>query len=137
VTLTQARSSAGFAVYAPDSPLAGSGSLSKVWIGPWLTEGAAEQEVVLDYVSSDVRITMNPAGPGFGSDPRGAYSQEAASIGVPASSVQTVNGWPALVVPPSGGQNGFVDMDANGVHIAVIGPHSAADLITIANSLLS
>jgi hypothetical protein len=135
VSLAQARSSAGFTVYAPNSSLASSGTLSKVWLGPWLTESAPEHEVVLDYVGSDIRITMNPAGPGFEPAPHAAYLNEAASIGVPASSVQTVNGWPALVVPPAGGQNGFVDMDAHGVHIAVIGPHSAAELLTVATSL--
>ena len=136
VSLAQARSLAGFAVPVPDSALASPEKLSKVWFASWKTDdGTVEREVVLDYVSSNIRITIDPAGAGFGSDPRAAYLKEAASIGQPESSVQTVNGAPALVVAAANGQNGFVDMDMNGIHIAVIGPYSATELIAVANTL--
>jgi hypothetical protein len=138
VTLDQARSQAGFAVPAPNSSLAGPQNLSKVWFSSWQNEdGTTAREVILDYVSSNIRITIDRAGPGFGSDPRAAYLKEAASLGQPQSSVQTVNSAPALVVPPAGGQNGFVDLDMNGIHVAIIGYQPTAQLIAIANSLQS
>lgn len=61
--------------------------------------------------------------------------EEAELAGQPASSVQTVKGWPALVIGAANGQNGARDLDANGLHVAVIGPYSGDGLREIAETL--
>ena len=136
ITLANASTSAGFRVPVPHVSLANSTNVSNVRFASSPTDaGTTEREVVLDYVGSGVRITIQRAGAGFGSDPTAAFKQEASDLGLPASSVQTVDGAPALVVAPANGQNGFVDMDLNGIRVAVIGARSIDDLTTIANSI--
>ena len=136
ITLANASTSAGFRVPVPHVSLANSTNVSNVWFASSPTDaGTTEREVVLDYVGSGVRITIQRAGAGFGSDPTAAFKQEASDLGLPASSVQTVDGAPALVVAPANGKNGFVDMDLNGIRVAVIGARSIDDLTTIANSI--
>ena len=136
IALSDASTLAGFHVPVPHVSLANSSNVSKVWFAASTTDtGTTEREVILDYVGSRVRITIQRAGAGFGSDPAAAFNQEASDLGLPASSVQTVDGAPALVVAPANGQNGFVDMDMNGIRVAVIGARSIDDLTTIANSI--
>ncbi len=136
ITLANASTSAGFHVPVPHVSLANSSNVSKVWFAASTTDtGTSEREVILDYVGSGVRITIQRAGAGFGSDPAAAFKQEASDLGLPANSVQTVDGAPALVVAPANGENGFVDMDRNGIRVAVIGARSIDDLTTIANSI--
>ena len=133
--MSEATKLAGFHVPVPHVSLANASNVSKVWFASTTSDtGTTEREVILDYVGSGVRITIQRAGAGFGSDPAAAFKQEASDLGLPASSVQTVDGAPALVVAPANGQNGFVDMDLNGIRVAVIGDRSIDDLTTIANS---
>ncbi len=136
IALSDASTLAGFHVPVPHVSLANSSNVSKVWFAASTTDtGTSEREVILDYVGSGVRITIQRAGAGFGSDPAAAFKQEASDLGLPANSVQTVDGAPALVVAPANGENGFVDMDRNGIRVAVIGARSIDDLTTIANSI--
>ena len=75
----------------PNSSLASSSSLSDIWLGSMVDEsGHTQYQVDVDYVSSDVRVIYRPATPALISDPGAAFSQEATSVGWPASDVQVV-----------------------------------------------
>jgi hypothetical protein len=94
-----------------------------------------ENHLELDYVGAGIRVTIDPAGAAFGADPAAAFRQMASDLGIASTSVQTVDNVPALVVAPSAGQPGFVDMDLNGIRVAVIGEVPVATLVSVANSI--
>ncbi len=136
IALSDAASLAGFAVPVPHNQYANSKNLTHVWFGSSTSEGGGvTNEVVLDFVDPGLRVTLSREADAFANDAAGAFAREATTLGLPASSVQTVDGVPALVVPASNGQTGFVDFNIQGTHVAVIGPRPIADLLAVANSM--
>ena len=135
VSLAEARSLVDFPLPVPNSELAGPQNLSNVWYSTWKNDdGTTAREVILDYVSSDIRIMIQRA-VGFPADPLAGYAETARSMDQPASSAHLVDGAPALVIDAANGKGGFVDMDRNGIHIVIMGPYSADQLTQIAGTL--
>jgi hypothetical protein len=139
VSTTAASKAAGYSVPFPDSAIADSASLSDVWFRAGKTDsGDTYNEVVLDYVGSGTRIEIAPALHGLATDPKETFTEMADGLGMPADSVQTVHGVPALVQPPVeslGRVNGFVEIVLHGLRITVTGSAKVEDLIATANSI--
>lgn len=136
VSTSQVSGLAGYSVPFPSSPIANSTNVSKVWFAPGKTEsGAPNNEVIIDYVASNTRIEIAPAFGLLATDPETEFSKMADSLGMPAGSVQSVHGVPALEQAPSNGEVGYVEIVLHGLRISVTGTASLADLITTTNTI--
>ena len=102
------------------------GNLSAVW--------GVRGEVMLDYVSSQIRISIKPANHILRNGARAAFRTEARSDHMHPGAM-TINGDPALVVGGGPHEHGFAEVVRDGLDIAVMGERSAAQLIAIARSL--
>ena len=95
ITLARGAHLLGAPVPTPNSPLANPGNLSAVW--------GVRGEVMLDYVSSQIRISIEPANRILRNGARAAFRTEARSDHMYPGAM-TINGDPALVVgggPPN------------------------------------
>ncbi len=135
VTMSAAKSAAGFPIFAPSTSAANASSVSNVWLGTTSVNGKDVPEVVLDYVATGIRVTLEPAGGVSNEDWSHDYAVLASQLALPENAVTTANGVPALEQAPGDGQTGFVDLHLSGVHIAVIGSQDLSTLEAIAESL--
>jgi hypothetical protein len=126
VTLTQAARLLGATVPTPNTALANPGNLSVVW--------GVHGEVILDYVRSQIRISIQPANRILRSDARAAFRKMARGLNM-SPGFLVINGDPGLVVGGGPGKPGFAQVVRDGLSIAVMGQRSAAQLIAIARSL--
>jgi hypothetical protein len=126
ITLARAAHLLGAAVPTPNSLLANPGNLSAVW--------GVRGEVFLDYTSSQIRISIQPANRILRSDARAAFRKMAGGLNM-SPGFLVISGDPALVVGGSPGKPGFAQVVRDGLSIAVMGQRSAAQLIAIARSL--
>ena len=126
ITLARGAHLLGAPVPTPDSPLANPGNLSAVW--------GVHGEVILDYVSSQIRISIKPANHILRNGARAAFRTEARDDHMHPGAM-TINGDPALVVGGSTRNHGFAEVVRDGLDIAVMGERSAPQLIAIARSL--
>jgi hypothetical protein len=126
VTLAKAARLLGAPVPTPNVPLANAGNLSVVW--------GVHGEAVLDYVGSQIRITVEPANPILRSRPKAAFKEMARGSKM-APGFLLINGDPALVVGGGVRKAGFAQVVREGLSIAVMGHRSASELIAIARSL--
>ena len=95
-------------------------------------------EVVLDYKSTGVRVFERPdqtGAPTTATAQRSAFQDQASAWGFPASSVQTIDGVPALVLTQGHGTT--INMFLNGLTLTVEGPAAMSSdaLVAIANTL--
>jgi hypothetical protein len=133
-TVAEASKRMGVSIEAPSSALASSSLLSAVWYNAVPNDsGGQDQTTELAYKQSGIRVdyTIPPAI--ALNDPQSVYERMAADL--PGTTVETVHGVPALVLGQTNGQPGFVDMVLDGVHIVVMGNHTADDLIAVAGSI--
>jgi len=136
VTLGRASRLLGFQVPTPNTPLANPGNLTSIWFSPVGNGSGTRGEVMLDYVSTQIRISVEPANRILGSDARGAFAKEAKEVHM-SPGVLTIDGAPGLADVGGPGNPGFAEIVRGGLDIAVMGHRSAADLIAIARSLYS
>jgi hypothetical protein len=126
ITLARGAHLLGAPVPTPNSPLANPGNLSAVW--------GVHGEVILDYTSSQIRISIRPANHILRNGARAAFRTEARSDHMYPGAM-TINGDPALVVGGGPHEHGFAEVVRDGLDIAVMGERSAGQLIAIARSL--
>jgi hypothetical protein len=126
VTLARGARLLGSDVPTPHAALANPGNLSAVW--------GIHGEVILDYVSSQIRIRIVPANRILRSNARAAFRREARSDHLLPGAL-TIAGDPAIVVGGGPRKPGAAEVVRDGLDIAVMGSHSAAELIAIARSL--
>jgi hypothetical protein len=139
VTLSQASRLIGYPIPAPSTELANPGNLSKVWFAR-LPQDEGGRSVELDYIKTGIAVDYTSPSSVALTNPLAVYTKMAKGLNL---TVRTVHGVPALVVgatsqpslDASNGQPGFVDMVLNGEHIVVMGNHSAADLVAVAESI--
>jgi hypothetical protein len=126
VSLRQAARLLGANVPAPNAPLANPSNLSVIW--------GTRGEVTLDYVATQIRISIEPANRILRKDAKGAFTEMADEFHM-APGVLTINGDPALAVDGGPRNPGFAQVVRHGLSIVVMGHRSAAQLIEIARSL--
>jgi hypothetical protein len=126
VTVTKAARLLGAPVPAPNTALANSGNLSAIW--------AVHNEVILDYVSSQIRISIGPPNRILRNGAAAAF-RKMARIDHLVPGALTIDGSPAIVVGATRRHSGFVGVVRDGLTIVVMGDRSAAQLIAIARSL--
>jgi hypothetical protein len=126
ITLARGAHLLGAPVPTPNSALANPGNLSAVW--------GVRGEVMLDYTSSQIRISIKPANHILRNGARAAFRTEAKSDHMYPGAM-TINGDPAIVVGGGPHQHGFAEVVRDGLDIAVMGERSAGKLIAIARSL--
>jgi hypothetical protein len=126
ITLARGAHLLGAPVPTPDAALANPGNLSAVW--------GVRGEVILDYTSSQIRISIRPANHILRNGAGAAFRTEARDDHMHPGAM-TINGDPALVVGGSIRDHGFAEVVRDGLDIAVMGPRSAGQLIAIARSL--
>jgi hypothetical protein len=126
ITLARGAHLLGARVPTPDSALANPGNLSAVW--------GVRGEVILDYTSSQIRISIRPANRVLRNGAGAAFRTEARDDHMHPGAM-TINGDPALVVGGSTRNHGFAEVVRDGLDIAVMGSRSAGQLIAIARSL--
>jgi hypothetical protein len=126
ITLARAAILLGAPVPTPDSALANPGNLSAVW--------GVRGEVILDYTSSQIRISIEPANRILRHGARAAFREMARGLKMSPGFLR-INGDPALVVGGGPHEHGFAQVIRDGLSIAVMGERSASQLIAIARSL--
>lgn len=126
ITLARGAHLLGALVPTPDSALANPGNLSAVW--------GVRGEVILDYTSSQIRISIEPANRILRHGARAAFREMARGLKMSPGFLR-INGDPALVVGGGPHEHGFAQVIRDGLSIAVMGERSAAQLIAIARSL--
>jgi hypothetical protein len=127
VTLPRASRLLGAPVPTPDSPLANPGNLSVIW--------GVRGEVILDYTSSQIRISIRPANRILRNGARAAFRTMARELKM-SPGVLMINDDPALVVGGGPHSHGFAQVIHDGLNIAVMGERPAAQLIAVARSLM-
>jgi hypothetical protein len=136
ITFGQASRLLGFQVPTPNTSLANPGNLTSIWFSPVGNGSGTRGEVMLDYVATQIRISIMPANRILTSDARGAFKKEAKELHM-SPGVLTIDGAPGLVDGGDPGNPGFAEIVRGGLDIAVMGHRSATDLIAIARSLSS
>jgi hypothetical protein len=126
VSLRQASRLLGANVPTPTTPLANPSNLSVVW--------GTHGEVMLDYVATQIRISIEPANRILRKDAKGAFTKMADELHM-SPGVLTINGDAALAVDGGSHRHGFAQVVRHGLSIVVMGQRSAAQLIDIARSL--
>jgi hypothetical protein len=126
ITLARAAILLGSPVPTPNSAPANPGDLFAVW--------GVRGEVILDYVSSQIRISIRPANRVLRSHPRAEFRQMARGFHM-SPGFLIINGDPALVAGGGLGKPGFAQVIRDGLSIAVMGERPAGQLIAIARSL--
>lgn len=134
VSLAAAERIAHFAVLIPDSPLASSKNLTDIWFRPVGNGSGTRSEMILEYASTGVRISIRPANTVLLTDASGEFAKMARDVHATPGAM-AINGAPALVQDGNRRNPGFAELVRDGVAVAVMGPYSAADLITVAQSL--
>jgi hypothetical protein len=134
VTLAQASRLLGVEIPTPNTSLANPGNLSSTWFSPVGNGSGTRGEVVLDYVATQIQISIKPANRILTSDARGEFKKMAKELGM-SPGVLTIDGAPTLVVGGGPDAHGFAEIVRGGLDIAVMGHRSAAELIAIARSL--
>ncbi len=126
ITLAHGARLLGSNVPTPHAPLANPGNLSAIW--------GIHGEVILDYVSSQIRIRIVPANRILRRNARVAFRREARGDHLSPGAL-TISGNPAIVVGGGPGKAGAAEVVRDGLDIAVMGHRSAAELIAVARSL--
>jgi hypothetical protein len=126
VSLRQASRLLGATVPTPTTPLANPSNLSVVW--------GTHGEVTLDYVATQIRISIEPANRTLRKDAEGAFTKMADELHM-SPGFLTINGDPSLAVDGGPHNPGFAQVVRHGLSIVVMGHRSAAQLIDIARSL--
>jgi hypothetical protein len=126
VTLAHAARLIGADVPTPNAPLANPGNLSVIW--------GVRGEVILDYVSSQIRISIEPANRILRKG-AGAAFRKMARVDHMSPGALTIAGDPGIVVGGSARNPGFAEVVRDGLSVAVMGHRSAAQLVAVARSL--
>ena len=126
ITLARGARLLGAPVPTPDSALANPGNLSVVW--------GVHGEVILDYVSSQIRISIEPANRILRNGAQAAFRKMARVDHIRPGAL-TIAGNPGIVAAGGPHEHGFAQVIRDGLSIAVMGQRSAAQLIAIARSL--
>jgi hypothetical protein len=134
VTVARASRLLGFEIPTPNTSLANPSNLSSTWFSPVGNGSGTRGEVMLDYVATQIQISVKPANRNLGSDARGEFRKMAKELHMSPGTL-TIDGAPALVVSGGPGKPGFAEIVRGELDIAVMGHRSAAELIAVARSL--
>jgi hypothetical protein len=139
--LTEVLQSVQFHLYRPDSTMASDESLTNVWYAK------DTQQVALEY-ESGIEVILQPEALLCPNCPAASdqFADQAKQLG-PPTSVEDVDGVPALVLPRdiaphtvngnlvSSGDRGAVILILDGVFVQVSGPFDSPDLLQVAGTL--
>ena len=126
VTLAEAARLLGATVPTPNTALANPDNLSVVW--------GVRGEITLDYVNTQIRISVKPANRILRHDALTTFEKMANDLEMSPGAL-FINGDPAVADGGTPTNPGFAQVVRNGLSVVVMGHRSAAQLIAIADSL--
>jgi hypothetical protein len=133
VGLQRAQQESPFHLYRPKDSLASDSSLTGAWENSWFTRGDTSAEIALWY-GSGIQVYVESWT--FNQEPVSFYESLQVVDNIPGQ-IESINGWPALVVPENDHGPAFIELDIHGVAVQIDGVSgiTAQQLIEVAQTL--